>query len=53
LMEGAARIRLENQDYDVKKGAGVYLGPQESAMLSAPAGATAKLFHLVVPKIPK
>ena len=53
LMEGAASIRLENQDYEVKKGAGVYLGPWETATLSAPAGATAKLFHLVVPKIPK
>jgi len=53
LMEGAARIRLQNQDYDVRKGAGVYLGPQESATLSAPAGATAKLFHLVVPPIPR
>lgn len=53
LMEGAARIRLENQDYDVTKGAGVYLGPRESATLSAPSGGTAKLFHLVVPRIPK
>ena len=53
LMEGAARIRLENQDYEVKKGAGVYLGPQESATLSAPNSATAKLFHLVVPRIPR
>ena len=53
LMEGAARIRLDNQDYDANKGAGAYLGPQESATFSAPAGATAKLFHLVVPRIPK
>ena len=52
-MDGAACIRLENQDYDVKKGAGVYLGPQETARWSAPAGATAKLFHLVVPRIPR
>jgi len=53
LMEGAASIHLENQNYDVKKGAGVYLGPRETAILSASAGATAKLFHLVVPRIPK
>jgi glyoxylate utilization-related uncharacterized protein len=52
LMDGAASIRLENQDYNVSKGAGVYLGPRETATLSAPAGATAKLFHLVVPRIP-
>jgi glyoxylate utilization-related uncharacterized protein len=53
LMEGTARVRLEGKDYDITKGAGVYLGPQESATLSAPAGSTAKLFHLVVPQIPK
>ena len=53
LMEGSARIRLENQEYDAKKGAGVYLGPGESATLSAPADATAKLFHLIVPQIPR
>src|SRR5262245_51324617 len=53
LVEGAARIRLNGADYDVNKGAGVYLGPQETATLSAPAGATAKLFHLIVPQIPR
>ena len=46
-------IRLNGTDYDVKKGAGVYLGPGESAMLSAGATASAKLFHLIVPQIPK
>jgi len=53
LMEGSARIRLENKDYDVQRGAGVYLGPSESAVIHAPAGASAKLFQLVVPQIPK
>ena len=53
LMEGKGRIRLDNQDYDVAKGAGVYLGPSETATLQAADGASLKLFHLVVPQIPK
>jgi len=52
LMEGKGRINLENKDYDVGKGAGVYLGPSESATIQAVDGASVKLFHLVVPKIP-
>jgi len=51
-MEGKGRIKLENKDYDVSKGAGVYLGPSESATIQAADGASMKLFHLVVPKIP-
>jgi quercetin dioxygenase-like cupin family protein len=52
LMEGQGRINLENKNYDVTKGAGVYLGPSESATIQAADGASVKLFHLVVPKIP-
>ena len=53
LMEGKGRIRLDGKDYDVTKGAGVYLGPSESAGIQAGEGASLKLFHLVVPRIPK
>ena len=53
LMDGKARINLEGKDYDVAKGAGVYLGPSESATILASEGASAKLFHLVVPQIPR
>jgi quercetin dioxygenase-like cupin family protein len=53
LMEGKGTIRLDNQDYEVSSGAGVYLGPAESARLKAAAGGAMKLFHLVVPRIPK
>ena len=53
LMEGAGKIRLDGKDYDVAKGAGVYLGPSETAAIQAGAGAALKLFHLVVPHIPK
>jgi hypothetical protein len=44
---------LENKDYDVPRGAGVYLGPSETATIKAGAGESLKLFHLVVPQIPK
>lgn len=53
LMEGKGRIRLDGKDYDVAKGAGVYLGPSESASIQAAEGASLKLFHLVVPQIPR
>jgi glyoxylate utilization-related uncharacterized protein len=53
LMEGNGTIRLDNKDYEVTRGAGVYLGPTESASLKAADGGSMKLFHLVVPRIPK
>lgn len=53
LMEGQGRITLEGKAYDVGKGAGVYLGPAETATIQPAAGASLKLFHLVVPQIPK
>jgi quercetin dioxygenase-like cupin family protein len=52
LMDGKGTISLENKDYDVPKGAGVYLGPSETATITAADGEL-KLFHLVVPQIPK
>jgi quercetin dioxygenase-like cupin family protein len=52
LMDGKGRIRLSGKDYDVGKGAGVYLSPSETATVEATGGAL-KLFVLVVPKIPK
>ena len=53
LIEGKGRIRLNEHDYDVEKGAGIYLGPAETATIEAARGASLKLFHLVVPQIPK
>jgi len=50
LMDGSGVIRLNGSDYEVGKGAGVYLGPGESAQLSQTGTAPLKLFHLVVPK---
>ena len=52
LMEGGGSIRLNEKDYDVSKGAGVYLGPSEGATIQPTAGGSLKLLHLVVPKIP-
>jgi AraC-like ligand binding domain len=53
LMDGKGNIRLSNKDYSVEKGAGIYLGPSETATIQAGSGASLKLFHLVVPRIPK
>ena len=53
LMDGKGNIRLNDRDYAVEKGGGVYLGPAETATISAGSGAPLTLFHLVVPKIPK
>ena len=53
LMDGKGSITLENKNYDVLKGAGVYLGPSETATIQAAEGASLKLFHLVVPQIPR
>jgi hypothetical protein len=53
LMEGKGSIRLKDRDYEVKKGMGAYLGPAETATIRAAGADTLKLFHLVVPRIPK
>lgn len=53
VMDGKARIDLDGKSYDVEKGGGIYLGPTESAAIQAQAGGSLKLFHLVVPQIPK
>ena len=51
LLDGRGRIKLNDKLYDVTRGAGVYLGPLETAAIEADSG-TLKLFHLIVPKIP-
>jgi mannose-6-phosphate isomerase-like protein (cupin superfamily) len=51
LMEGRGKIRLEGKDYDVGKGAGVYLGPSEAACITQAGSQPLKLFHLVVPSV--
>jgi hypothetical protein len=48
MMDGKGR-----RDYDVEKGAGVYLGPAETTAIQAATGASLKLFHLIVPQIPQ
>jgi quercetin dioxygenase-like cupin family protein len=53
FMDGKGSIHLEGKDYEVGKGAGIYLGPSETASISATAGSPVKLFHLTIPHIPK
>jgi quercetin dioxygenase-like cupin family protein len=51
LMEGKGVITLNGKDYEVGKGAGIYLGPSEAATVRPAGAAQLKLFHLVVPKL--
>jgi|GraSoiStandDraft_41_1057321.scaffolds.fasta_scaffold176670_3 glyoxylate utilization-related uncharacterized protein len=53
LMAGQGTITLNAKDHQVTKGAGVYLGPSESARIAQTGSEPLKLFHLVVPRIPK
>jgi mannose-6-phosphate isomerase-like protein (cupin superfamily) len=53
LMEGAGTITLNGREHSVNKGAGIYLGPSESAQIAQTGATSLKLFHLVVPRIPK
>ena len=50
LMEGQGVITLENKDYPVSRGAGIYLGPCETAGIRQAGTGPLKLFHLVVKK---
>lgn len=51
VMEGDGVITLDGKDYAVGRGAGVYLGPNETASIRPSASGTLKLFHLVVPEV--
>jgi hypothetical protein len=51
LMEGDATIALNGAEHRVGKGAGVYLGPSETARISHAGSAPLKLFHLTVPRM--
>ena len=53
LMAGSGVITLESKDYDVSKGAGIYLGPDETASIRQAGTQPLKLLHLVVPKLPE
>jgi hypothetical protein len=53
LMQGRGSVTLEAKTHEVTGGMGLYLGPSESASLQAASGAALKIFHLVVPRIPK
>jgi quercetin dioxygenase-like cupin family protein len=53
VMEGAGTIALEGTVHAVSAGSGVYLGPDEQAIIRSDPQGGVKLFHLVVPQIPK
>ena len=51
LMDGEATITLDAANHRVAKGAGVYLGPSETARITHAGSVPLKLFHVVVPKL--
>ena len=51
VMEGEATIDLNGASHRVAKGAGVYLGPSESARIAHAGASPLKLFHLRVPTL--
>jgi len=53
LMEGEATVTLDAAPHRVIKGGGVYLGPSESARIEHRGAGTLKIFHLVVPRLPR
>ena len=50
LMEGDGVINLDSKNHSVAKGAGIYLGPGETASISPAGAGPLKLLHLVVKK---
>jgi mannose-6-phosphate isomerase class I len=53
LMDGKGVINLGDKDYEVEKGAGVFLGPSEGAVIRCKDDASLKMFHIIVSQIPK
>jgi glyoxylate utilization-related uncharacterized protein len=51
LMDGDGVISLGDDNVEVHQGAGVYLGPTETASIRHAGGSTLKLLHLVVPRV--
>jgi glyoxylate utilization-related uncharacterized protein len=51
VMQGEATIVLNGRDHRVGAGAGVYLGPSETARIAHAGSAPLKLFHLAVPTL--
>ncbi len=48
FMEGDGVVTMGAQDYSLRQGAGVYLGPRETASIKQSGRETLKLLHLVV-----
>jgi hypothetical protein len=53
LMDGNGVISLGNKDYEATKGAGVFLGPSEEAVIRSKNDMSLKLFHIIISQNPK
>jgi glyoxylate utilization-related uncharacterized protein len=52
FMAGDGVVTMAAHDYNLRQGAGIYLGPSETASIKQSGRETLKLFHLVVPRLP-
>lgn len=50
VMDGAGTVTLAARDYSVGKGAGIYLGPADEAVIRHAGDAPLRLLHLLVPR---
>lgn len=53
LLDGNGIINLANKDYEVGKGAGLFLGPSESAVVRCNHKDGLKMFHVIISQVPK
>jgi quercetin dioxygenase-like cupin family protein len=53
VISGEGVITLNGTDYEVDQGAGIYLGPDETAGIAQRGTGTLKLFQLIVPIRPE
>jgi hypothetical protein len=51
LMEGSGVITLDDKEVHVSKGAGIYLGPRETASIRHSGSSPLKVFHVVVREV--
>ncbi len=50
FMDGEGAITLEGKTYNVTKGAGIYLGPTETAYFEPRGEGILEFFHMIVPE---
>ena len=52
LLEGDATVGLNDKDYEISTGMGIYLESEETTNISPNKGGIVKILHLIVPQLP-